>query len=186
MTPLFTSWACDYCDKAPPQLSGGVPLTAVDAPKPRGYPTGFSALDAITCTDGYPIEAISELFGNDSALLDKCWQKLPGLTQLDLDWRTEDLLVQVSHLLAACPMLAIKVYGGDGRRYADLATRLNDLVTGSGSGIVLFNGAVRTNPLCSAAPLAVKFVSSLRIRLMSGVAAVVKSRWGHTGLWCSI
>jgi len=203
MTLLFISWVCDDCSKAlgsPPFPEPSRPLVAgkathltrdsieggpVASDKPAGHPTGFEALDALTGTGGYPISAITELFGDD-ATLDRCWNKLPCLLPLDLDWRTEDLLVQVSLMQATCPMIAIKVYGGDGRRYADLAAGLFDLVVGSGSGIVLFNAAVRTNPRCSVAPQIVKVSTALRVRLMGGIATVVKSRWGDTGIWCSL
>jgi len=186
MTPLFLSWVCDFCDKALPQPSGGDALPVKDVDKPDGYPTGFKALDRITSTAGYPIGAITELFGNDTALLDKCWEKLPCRMGVDLDWRTEDLLTQVGHMLATIPMVGIKVYGGDGKRYADFATGLNDLMLQSKSGVVLFNEAVRTSPLCSVAPRAVKVLASLRIRLMQGYAVVVKSRWGDDCLMCRL
>lgn len=183
MTPLFLSWVCDHCEKAPPQPAGGDALPV----NPDGYTTGFKGLDAITGTGGYPIGAITELFG-DEATLKQCWDKLPlpFLLGLDLDVASEIALSWVRHSLAICPISGVRVSGGDGARYASLASALHECVTQTNTGIVLFNPCVRTNPLFSIAPRVVKVVAALRIRLQGGIATVVKNRFGDTGLWCSL
>ena len=186
MTPLFTSWVCDYCDNAPPQPSGGDALPVKDVYKPDGYPTGFNALDRITGTGGYPMGAISELFGCDQTLT-KCWHALVN-HQLDLDrYTTEELVEQVRQVLTVTHVVAVRVYGGTGQLYVDLSDALYEHVTRSGtSAVVLFNSTVQSNGLSSVAPKAVKIAADLRIRLMANVATVVKSRWGHTNLCCAL
>lgn len=186
MSLLLTSWVCDFCT-VPQRGSDPVPLASEFGPSPesRGYTTGFDALDAITGTGGYPIGAITEMFG-DEATLERCLDRLFFLLRLDLDVQPEVTLSWVRHTVATCPMVGVQVVGGDGARYASLASASYDIVAQSSSGLVFFNPCTRANPRFSVAPRMLKATASLRIRVLGGIATVVKSRFGEAGAWCSL
>lgn len=191
MAQLLISWVCDNCmiEAAKPspvsEFPAGGDLWVVGGsiePR-RGYSTGFASLDAIT--GGYPAQEITELFGDDETL-ERCWHKLPSGVELDLDCPEGSMMESLHEMLAIHPMVAVRVSGGDGARYAKMATVLSCLVANSSSGVVLFNPSVRTNPLCSVAPRVVKYLAGLRIRLMCGIAEVVKNRSGEQSLHCKL
>ena len=128
---------------------------------------------------------LTELFGVESGL-EVLWAKLPAATTLDLENSLSDLLDTIREPLTSQPILGLRVCRGDGARYALFAAALCDSIVPSGAGVVLFNPSLRISPVCSVAPMVAKRTASLRIRVLGGIAMVVKSRWGETSAWCSI
>lgn len=182
MTQLLISWVCDHC---PQELEPLNARTLSSPPKEdlwavgssfKMVSTGFTSLDDLT-GGGYPVGRLSEVFG-DRDTLRRVWDQFSSWLIVDLD---RELSPQLEVLQdSTCSFngnkkIAVRMVGGDGRKYANFTLGAAQLVRGCDCALVFFNEHARNNPFRSTGPQVLNFSASVRVRVMDGVAQLIKS-----------